>query len=67
MTKQIEPQKIYVLSDGSERTWHIIDANDLQLWLNDGSLEDGDIIIYPEKIKVVKSKTTLSVELVDIP
>ena len=44
---------IIVLCKGDivdQNTWYIIDEKELENWKKDGSINTGDLIIYPEKI-----------------
>ena len=36
--------------DGWNQVYHIIKESELKKWLEDGSLEEGDRIVYPNKI-----------------
>ena len=54
---------IYVLSNG----WHQLDEKDLETWVKDGSLKEGDLIIYPAKKFIVEERIvpTLTAVLVE--
>lgn len=45
--------------DGESKKWSEIPESQLDTWMNDGSIEEGDIIIYPRKSMSVTLKKTL--------
>ncbi len=47
--------KIAVLTNHyGEKSWHLIESKELSLWLKDGSIQEGDLVIYPKKVKEAK-------------
>jgi len=53
--------KIYVLK-GSNEYWHEIDEGDLPKWVQDGSITEGDLVVYPEKVFVAKEQKVIKLE-----
>ena len=45
--------------NGEYQGWSEIDEEDLTVWLADGSLHEGDKIIYPKIVKTVVENKTL--------
>jgi len=58
-----EDKKVFVLIDRYEKYWHHIKESELEDWKKDGSLHDGDLIVYPEKVLKVEEKTETKIEL----
>jgi hypothetical protein len=47
---------IFILKkhDGECQSWYSIKQGELKTWMKDGSLEEGDMIIYPKIIKRIE-------------
>jgi hypothetical protein len=57
-SKRAKPDRIlYILCD--DKTWHTIQEKDLESWVKDGSIKEGDTIILPRVIKIAKKSITL--------
>jgi hypothetical protein len=54
-------EKVYVLKRGGE-SWHEVCADDIQKWLYDGSIEEGDLVFYPKKVM----KAVVSIKLEEL-
>ena len=54
---------IFILKTSSYK-WYKAEEKELENWLNDGSLAEGDLIVYPQTVKVVKKIVKLKVEKV---
>ena len=52
--------KIYVLK--KDNYWHEIDEKDLLKWVQDGSITEGDLVVYPEKVFVAKEQKVVKLE-----
>jgi len=52
--------KIYVLE--KSKYWHEIDEADLPKWIQDGSITEGDLVVYPEKVFVAKEQKVVKLE-----
>ena len=57
--------KLIILSkhNGEYQNWNEIEETELNTWMIDGSLQDGDKVVYPNKVLEVKVKKQL--ELID--
>ncbi len=53
--------KIYVLK-GSKEYWDEIDEGDLLKWIQDGSITEGDLVVYPEKVFAAKGQKVIKLE-----
>jgi len=57
--------KVIVLSFESmkDNTFHVIDSDDIQGWVDDGSIDEDCLIIYPQKIvKAVRGKAPIELK-----
>lgn len=56
--------RIIILSknSGGQQLWQEIEDSQLKRWLKDGSIREGDKVVYPDKIMEVVATTTLSLE-----
>jgi len=52
--------KIYVLE--KSKYWHEIDEKDLSKWIQDGSITEGDLVVYPKKVFVAKEQKVVKLE-----
>ena len=52
--------KIYVLK--KDNYWHEIDEKDLLKWIQDGSITEGDLVVYPEKVFAAKEQKVVKLE-----
>lgn len=53
-------KQVVVLSKGDfDNSWSIIDEDDLEKWLEDGSINKGDKVVYPNQIMDVVLKKEL--------
>ena len=60
--------KVFVLCkhNGENQEWHEIDAADVPDWTEDGSIRDGDRVVFPSKVLLAKNKTILpEIELLE--
>jgi hypothetical protein len=55
MTKK-EIRELIILKkhDGECQSWHSIKQGELKTWIKDGSLKEGDMIVYPKTIKRIE-------------
>ena len=51
-------EDVFVLIDYNYH-WHRIKQNELKKWLEDGSLKEDDLVVYPYKIFKIKKKSHL--------
>jgi len=77
MNTQEQPKKqrkkklpVFVLHkhNGDYQSWNQLDESELNKWLNDGSIDHGDLIIYPNKIlKAVSQKDIILIDEFNTP
>jgi len=57
----VKGMKVYILKKVT-KYWHEIEEKELNEWLEDGSIEEGDLIIYPKKILAAKRVSEIKLE-----
>ena len=51
---------VYVLK--RETSWHEIKEEELKEWLKDGSIQEGDLIVYPKKVLIATEVKEIKLE-----
>ena len=69
ISPEFKNSKYILLHENSEgtRASSILNDEELQIYLSDGSVEDGDLIVKVEKISIIKIKHTATAEMVNHP